>query len=184
MRQNKNIAIYGGSFDPVHLGHQEVVKKALKSLDIDRLFIIPTYISPFKTQFFAPPKLRLKWLKKLFKKNKKVKICIHEIKNKKPTPTYESVLHLQKKYDFSKCFLIVGADNLQNLTKWHEYEKLKKLVSFVVATRDDEKISKNLKKLKINVNISSTNLRKQPKKKFISKKIFKSVSKFYNKGRK
>ncbi len=179
-----NIAVYGGSFDPSHKGHEKVVKKALKALDINKLFIIPTYINPFKKSFFAPPKLRLKWVKKLWGKNDEIEICEYEIKNKKPTPTYETILYLYEKYNINKCYLIIGADNLKNLKNWHEYKELKKLVTFVIASRDDEKIPKNLKKLKINVNISSTNLREQPNKKFISKKIFKSVSKFYNKGKK
>ena len=61
-----NIAIFGGSFDPPHLGHQEIVNEALKSLHVDKLFIVPTHLNPFKKEFFAPSKLRLKWLKKLF----------------------------------------------------------------------------------------------------------------------
>ncbi len=176
-----NIAIYGGSFDPPHKGHEKIVKKALKKLPIDKLFIIPAWQNPFKKNFFAPPKLRSKWLKKLWGNNEKIQICTYEIDQKNPTTSYESINYIYKKYPIKKCYLIIGADNLKDLEKWHEYGKLKKKVIFVITHRNGIKIPKNLKKLKINVNISSTDLRLNPQRKFISKKIFKSVSKFYKK---
>ncbi len=181
----KNIAIYGGSFDPPHKGHEKVVKEALKTLDLDRLFIVPTYINPFKKEFFAPPKLRSRWSKKIWGKNSKISICKYEIKRKKPTPTYLTYKHLVKKYKPKKVYIIIGADNISSLSRWYKYKKLKSRVEFVVATRDGGFVPKDLQKLKINVNISSTLLRQNPKKRFISKKIFKSVKDFYTKkGRK
>lgn len=47
-KNSLNIAIFGGSFDPPHTGHDEIVKAALNALDIDKLIIIPTFCSPFK----------------------------------------------------------------------------------------------------------------------------------------
>ena len=61
------IAIFGGSFDPVHLGHIEIVKKALKNFDINKIIIMPNFLNPLKHSFSAPPTFRLKWLKKAFK---------------------------------------------------------------------------------------------------------------------
>ncbi len=173
------VAIYGGSFDPPHIGHEMIVKKALACLDIDRLFIVPTWLNPFKKNFFAPPHVRIKWVKRLWQENKKIQICTYEIDNKKPTSTYESVKYLKQNFNIEKCYLIIGADNLKNLDKWSNFELLRKEVEFVIASRDDIKIPENLKKLQINANISSTNLRDTLQKKFISPKIFKSVQKFY-----
>ncbi len=177
------IAIYGGSFDPPHIGHEMIVKKALKSLDIKTLFIVPTWLNPFKKSFFAPPNLRLKWIEKIWENEKRVKICTYELENKRATSTYETLCFLEKKYLITKCYLIIGADNLKNLEKWANFELLNKKVEFVIASRDDIKIPNNLKKLQINANISSTILRDTLQEKFISTKIFKSVEKFY-KGKK
>ncbi len=179
MKENINIAIFGGSFDPPHLGHCEIIKEALKSLDIDKLFIIPAFLNPFKKNFFAPPELRLKWLKKLYEDNEKIQICQYEINNSKPTPTYESVEHLHVNYNIKKCYLIIGADNLEKLTSWYNYELLKQKVEFVVASRDELHVGKDLKKLQINVNISSTVLRNRVQEEFIPKEIFTSVKDFY-----
>ena len=72
-------AIFGGSFDPVHLGHVEIVKKALKKPYIDEVIVVPNYLNPLKRSFCAPPELRLKWLRETFKNLPNVKISDFEI---------------------------------------------------------------------------------------------------------
>ncbi|PSM52324.1 fused nicotinate-mononucleotide adenylyltransferase / ribosomal silencing factor [Campylobacter blaseri] len=154
-----NIAIFGGSFDPPHNGHNEIIKKVLNTLDIDRLFIVPTFINPFKNSFFAPPNLRLEWIKTLWANLEKVEIFDYEIRQNRAVATIETVLQIHKTYEISNLFLIIGADNLENLEKWHRFDELKKLVKFVVATRDAIKVPLNLQKINLNVNISSTKIR-------------------------
>lgn len=130
-----NIALFGGSFDPPHIGHQMIVNTALKELDIDKLFIVPAYLNPFKKSYFAPPKKRYKWVKKLFKDNEKVEVLDFEIKKERSVPTIETVKYLYNTYDIDKFYLIIGDDNLKSLHKWKDYEKLKQMVTFVVVTR-------------------------------------------------
>ncbi|MEO1959082.1 MAG: nicotinate (nicotinamide) nucleotide adenylyltransferase [Nautiliaceae bacterium] len=173
-------AIFGGSFDPVHLGHIEVVKKALSELDIDKLIILPNYLNPLKHSFSAPPKLRLKWLRKVFKNHPKVEVSDFEIKKNRPVYTIESVKH------FKPSYFIIGSDNLKTLDKWKDIDKLKNMVEFVVATRGevDKKLLEkhNIKKiLKVNIPISSTEIR-NCKFKFLPKEIEKEIKEFYGKN--
>ena len=65
-----NIALYGGSFDPPHLGHVHVVHAALKTLDIDKIIVVPAFVNPFKSGTHAPAELRLKWLQEIFEDDK------------------------------------------------------------------------------------------------------------------
>ncbi len=175
------VAIFGGSFDPPHIGHEEIIKKALQNLDIDRLFIVPTYLNPFKEKFFAPPDLRLKWIKKLIKCYKNTQIITYEINKQRSVPTIETIKYISYLYDLDKIYLIIGADNLKNLHKWKEFDELKKLVHFVIASRNDIDIPKNLQKLQIDVNISSTLLRVDPKRKYLPKTIADEVIEYYKK---
>ena len=46
------VAIFGGSFDPPHIGHEEIIKQSLAKLDIEALFVVPTFLNPFKDDFF------------------------------------------------------------------------------------------------------------------------------------
>jgi len=173
------IAIFGGSFDPPHIGHEKIIQKALEKLDIDVLFVVPTYLNPFKKKFFAPPHLRYKWVKKLLLPYKKAKVLDYELKQNRPVPTIETVEYLKKRYPVDKIYLIIGADNLPTLHKWKEYDKLKKMVEFVVVTRDDTPIPEELQKLQLNVNISSTNLREKLDKKMLPKAVAEEIWEYY-----
>ena len=106
------IALFGGSFDPVHLGHIEVAKKALKELDVDKLIIMPNYLNPLKSSFSAPSKLRFKWLKEAFKEFKNVEISDYEIKKNRAVFSIETINH------FKPTYFIIGSDNLNTLHKW------------------------------------------------------------------
>ncbi len=174
-----NIAIFGGSFDPPHIGHEQVVQEALKTLHVEKLFIIPTYLNPFKKTFHADEKTRLMWLQKLFEDERKVEVLDFETNQKRAVPSIETVEFLLKNNTIEKIYLIIGSDNYETLYKWHRYEELKKLVEFVIATRDDVVLPKNLKKLSINVNISSSKLREKMDISFIPKKIENEVKKYY-----
>ena len=64
------VAIFGGSFDPPHRGHQEIVRRAVEKLDIDKLIILPAFLNPFKRSTLASPEQRLAWCRTLFGKMK------------------------------------------------------------------------------------------------------------------
>ena len=154
-----DLALFGGSFDPPHIGHEKIVSEALEALHVEKIFVTPSFLNPFKSEFSAPPSLRLKWLKELFGDDKKIEVLDFEVKQNRATPTIETVEFLEKNYDIDKFYLIIGADNLAKLHLWKEYEKLKSKVEFVIATRDGIISPKELKKIKINANISSSELR-------------------------
>ncbi len=174
-----NVAIYGGSFDPPHIAHEEIIKKSLAKLDIDALFVVPTFLNPFKTKYFAPANLRLKWVKKLLLETPKAKVLDFEIKQNRPVPSIDTIQYIIDNYNINTIYLIIGADNVADLAKWKDYDKLKKLVTFVVATRDGLNIPKNLQKLDINVTISSTSLRDNLKREYLPIMIADEILKFY-----
>ena len=151
------IAIYGGSFDPPHLGHYNIVIKSLEKLEIDKIIVLPNFQNPWKNSTKFSPQKRLELLKKLFKKYPKVEISDFEINNGRPTKTIESILHFSKIY--SKIYFIIGADNLAKLHLWDDFDKLEKILTFVIATRGEIQIPEKYIKLEIDFEISSTELR-------------------------
>ena len=83
----KNIALYGGSFDPPHIGHEAVVKALLDLNYIDKIIIMPTFLNPFKDGSTAPSSLRLDWLKEIYSDFKReVSALMKWIKTKKYLP--------------------------------------------------------------------------------------------------
>jgi nicotinate-nucleotide adenylyltransferase len=179
------IAIFGGSFDPIHVAHVIVVEEALKKLNIDMMIVVPTYLNPFKSSFYLNPETRFKLLKKVFKNFDKVQVCDYEINQQKTSYSIDTVDYLKNLYNPSKIYFIIGEDNLKSLDKWHEIDKLKELVEFVVASRkgfESEK-AKEFKNLDVNINISSTSLRDKIDLKYIPKEIKDDILNLQEKGK-
>lgn len=171
------IAIFGGSFDPPHIGHQQIVEKSIETLDIDALIIVPAYLNPFKTSSLADAQTRLDWCHRLFNDIENVIVDDYEIKEGKSTVTSQSVKHFSQRYHVK--YLIIGADNLSTLTQWHAYEWLNETVTWVIATRDEHHLDTDaLRKwelLSITSPISSTQIREEKDLQYVDIKIQDSV---------
>jgi nicotinate-nucleotide adenylyltransferase len=183
------LALFGGSFDPPHVGHYRIIEEALKKLQIDKLIIVPTFKNPWKKRFKAPPQTRFNWIEKvvfdiksknLDLKNSKTEIEVSdfEIQNGYPTPTIETVRGLTTWDD--EVFLIIGADNLQGIPKWDDFDEIDQRVKWVVATRNDIEIPEKYIKLEVDFDISSTQLRDKVDQEFVPKVIAKDVDAFYS----
>ena len=173
-----DIAIYGGSFDPPHIAHEKIVNLVLDNLKISKLFIIPTYLNPFKDKSFLDANIRLDLVKELFNKNERLEIIDYEVLQKQKVPTYNTIKYLQSIYEIDKIYLIIGADNLKNIHLWYNADKLKDLVEFVVISRDKYPLKhnyKNIKTISLNIDISSSKLREKMELKYIPLKIQQKV---------
>ncbi len=173
------VALFGGSFDPPHVGHEMIVDEAIKALHVEKIFVVPTFLNPFKGEFSAPAVLRYEWLCEMFKDNPKVEVLDFEVRQKRQVPSIETVKFIIKRYKPKKIYLIIGADNFAKLHLWKDYKELKSLVEFVIAPRDDIITPKELKKIKINANISSSELREDFNLSFIPRCIKNEVEEFY-----
>ncbi len=175
----KKIAIFGGSFDPVHLGHVALVVALKEACSLDSVLIIPANVSPHKTKVVPQEaKHRLYMLKKAFKDLSYCKVLPIEVQRTGPSYTVDTVLELKtngmvKKED--ALYLILGQDQLAGFSSWKHVERLMQEVVPLVASRtahatadDGAKIHQWLKDGMIetpNFEISSTNIRKRIHKK-------------------
>ncbi|MEA3433425.1 MAG: nicotinate (nicotinamide) nucleotide adenylyltransferase [Campylobacterota bacterium] len=171
------VAMFGGSFDPPHLGHQRIVEKAIKSLDIDKLLVVPAYLNPFKTSSLANAEQRLRWCHILFDDIPNVIVDDYEIKEGKSTTTSQSIKHFNTVYDVK--YLIIGSDNLSTLTRWYNFEWLNAHITWVIITRENHPVeTKDLREWKIltlDAPMSSTDIRRDLELHYVDKKIKKSV---------
>ncbi len=175
----KTIALFGGSFDPPHLGHYSIVHALLEIKEIDEIIVMPTYLNPFKDASFAPAELRLRWLKEIFKEERKVTVSDFEIQEEKKVPTITTVENLSKNCD--KIYLIIGADNLKDLHSWYRYSELEKLVTFMVAHRESISIPPCYADLQVEVNISSSEIRKKIQEEMLCRVNAKEIVQYYKK---
>jgi nicotinate-nucleotide adenylyltransferase len=130
------IALFGGSFDPVHLGHLLVAQAAREELDIARLFFIPAAQSPFKPESAptpAPERLRL--LRLALAGKTWCEIDEQEIQRGGVSYTIETLRDYAVRFPQAQLFYLIGADHLAQLPKWRAAEELARLVEFVVIPR-------------------------------------------------
>ena len=155
------VAVFGGSFDPPHYGHQQIVTEALKHLDIDKLIVLPAYLNPFKSGSLADASTRLAWCHTLFDTIPKVLVSDYEIKQQKSVKTAQSVKHFKAQYDVK--YLIIGADNLSTLTQWHDFAWLNETITWVIITRPgytlDTTMLRDWKVIALDAEISSSQIR-------------------------
>ncbi len=173
----ETIALFGGSFDPPHIGHKAIVE-ALDELEfIDKTVVMPTHLNPFKSKSHASSELRFQWLTEIFQHLNNVHIDNFEVTKKRKVTSLESVKHLLKKY--KKIYLVIGADNIASLPSWSNYQELSNLVTFIVASRDNIEVDHNYFKLDIDENISSSELRDVMKSSKIPKVCAVEIEKYY-----
>ncbi|WP_345989368.1 nicotinate (nicotinamide) nucleotide adenylyltransferase [Sulfurimonas sp. HSL1-2] len=171
------IAIFGGSFDPPHAGHAAVVSRVLDTLPIETLYIVPAYVNPFKRGTHAPPELRLQWLERIFASRERVRVSAFEIDQGRPVPSIETVRHFRE-ID-TDIYLIIGADNLDALTKWHAFDELDRMVTWVVASRKGSEVPEHYLRLDVDVDISSTELRSLEKTHLIPDSVREEIENYY-----
>lgn len=189
------IAIYGGSFNPMHIGHEKIVDYVLDNLNMDKIIIIPVGIPSHRENNLEQSDTRLKICKEIFKGNKKIEVSDIEIKSEGKSYTYDTLLKLIDLYgENNEFFEIIGEDSLKSLKTWKNYEELLKICKFIVFRRKDDKNiqideeflnNKNIIILENEYyNISSTEIRNMVKNNedisaFVNKKVKKLIEKEY-----
>jgi nicotinate-nucleotide adenylyltransferase len=161
------IALFGGSFDPVHHGHLLLAQDALEQLQLDRLVFIPAGINPHKLH--AAPKAdgmqRLRMLEAAVAGEERLAVDALELYREGPSYTVDTAETLQERWPEARLFLLLGEDNLPKLHTWHKIERLNQLVEFVCFGRPTERepVSAFPGKLRLNrrVDISSTEIRQR-----------------------
>ncbi len=132
----KRLGLFGGAFNPVHLGHLLVAQAAVEELGLDTLFFIPAFRSPFKQDNPpAPAELRLRWLRLALAGQTRFQTDDQEILRSGVSYTIETVRDYAKRFPGAKLFYLIGADNVAQLTAWREADELAKLIEFAALPR-------------------------------------------------
>ena len=135
----ERVGLFGGTFDPVHLGHLILAEAALEELDLDRIIFIPAGVSPFKQDHppGATPEARLAMLRSATAGELRFFVDDRELRRNGPSYTIETVRSLLGDHPGVRFLFLIGADNLPDLPKWHEIGELMNLVDFAVLNRGE-----------------------------------------------
>ena len=129
----KKIAIFGGSFDPIHNGHLYLITSILDSKIFEKLIVIPAG-DPWQKEMHASKLDRLA-MTQIALKGKRVDVDDCEVSRTGPSYAIDTAKHLIDDEPGAQYTWIIGSDALQNLATWHRLEELTKIVDFLVIIR-------------------------------------------------
>lgn len=161
------IALFGGSFDPVHHGHLLLAQDALEQLQLDRVIFIPAGVNPHKLHAApkAEPLHRLRMLQAAVAGEDRLEVDPVELQREGPSYTVDTAEAMQERWPEARLFMLLGEDNLQKLHTWHRIERLNQLVEFVCFGRSTEEPGPQktaaMLHLSRRVDISSTEIRQR-----------------------
>ena len=131
------IGLYGGSFNPVHLGHVGIAKRAIADLALDKLIVIPANVSPFKTEQPMPWD-RVEMVKAAFRDLEKTVVDLREVERGGVSYAIDTVRQIAAENPGAELFFVIGEDSVEGLPRWKDIEELKKLVTFKSYPRTSE----------------------------------------------
>ena len=133
------IGIFGGTFDPVHLGHIWTARSVKQELDLDKLYMVVAADPPHKPdENRTPGSIRYRMLDAALKDEEGIMPCDTELKRSGKSFTVDTVSHFRGQYRGAELFLIVGGDMLENFPQWREPRKILSMAKLVAVTRPDK----------------------------------------------
>jgi nicotinate-nucleotide adenylyltransferase len=177
------IGIFGGAFNPIHLGHLLTIEEVRDKLQLDKVWFIPTYVPPHKKALISYNHRRNMVLLAI-KDNRYFELCEIEKEREGKSWTIETLKELKKERPNDKLYLIIGSDQYVQLDTWKEPEHLKRYAKLVVMKRPGSIFnSRKVKSIRIvditQVDIASKDIRKELKQgKSIRYKVAEEVYKY------
>ncbi len=139
MLKDMKIGLFGGSFDPVHLGHLLVAQAAREEAGLDRVYFIPAAQSPFKPDAkMAGAEERARMLRLALAGDTRSEIDMQEIARGGVSYTIDTVRDYARRFPGAQLHYLVGADNVPKLGEWREAVELARLAEFLAIPRPGE----------------------------------------------
>ncbi|MBR3591391.1 MAG: nicotinate (nicotinamide) nucleotide adenylyltransferase [Clostridia bacterium] len=180
-----NIAIFGGTFNPFHIGHYEMLSSLCNLEHIDKVLVMPDKIPPHKDFDNVVDDIHRQNMCALVCDDfSKAELCLIEFEREGKSYTVDTIKLLKKKHPQDNFFVAIGGDMLSTLDTWYNWKKLITLTSFIAFKRegldDFDSAFKRIKHCGADIivienkitNISSTKLRKRIDKSLLPKKVY------------
>ena len=162
MEDLKKIAIYGGTFDPVHHAHLILAREAIETLGLEKVILVPAAISPLKKGApIASGDVRLAMLRAAIKAQPEFEVDECELLRPAPSYTIDTVEEIRRRECDVVLYCLIGEDNVEQLPQWHRFNELEKLVRFVVLDRTGKRPMHSYQLIHRRIDISATEIRRR-----------------------
>ena len=137
MAASRRIAVYGGTFDPVHNGHLEVARRILKLFALDEVLFMPAYVAPHKQKAIVSSAFhRYAMLVLATENDDRLRVSTVELDALERAYTVDTIAQLSKRFgDTTRLFFVMGADSWAEIETWRDWERLLQLCDHIVMTR-------------------------------------------------
>lgn len=137
MCAKQRIALYGGTFDPVHVGHLDVARRVSELFEIEKVIFLPAQVAPHKIgRPVTDPLHRYAMLVLATHGDPKLRVSTFEIEAPNRRYTVDTLSHFVSLFgDNSELFFMMGADSWVEITTWREWQRLLTLTNHIVVTR-------------------------------------------------
>jgi nicotinate-nucleotide adenylyltransferase len=133
------IGVFGGTFNPVHIGHLRAAEEVVEALDLERMVFVPSAGPPHKTDLaddrIAPAELRLEWIQLAIRRNPRFEVDPLEIERGGASYSVDTLRTLGARIAPEKPVFAIGHDAFVEIDSWREPEALFELAHFAVITR-------------------------------------------------
>jgi nicotinate-nucleotide adenylyltransferase len=137
MCAKRRIALYGGTFDPVHLGHLEVARKVAELFEIEKVLFVPAQVAPHKVgRSVSAPIHRYAMLALATQQEPRLSLSTFELDAPDRRYTVNTLEYFVRLFgEATDLFFIMGADSWSEITTWREWQRLLTMVNHIVVTR-------------------------------------------------
>lgn len=136
MCARNRIALYGGTFDPVHLGHLAIARRICELFEIDQVLFVPAQVAPHKIGRDVTPAIhRYAMLSLATQHDDRLLVSTFELDSSHPGYTVDTLDHFKNLLPESELFFIMGADSWAEISTWREWQRLLTMANHIVVTR-------------------------------------------------
>ena len=137
------LGIYGGTFDPVHLGHLLLARDALEQAPLDAVLFVPCRQSPHKLgRPLTAGAKRLAMLRLALKGEQRLWLSRCELDRPGPSFAIDTTHEVREAFPHARISWLIGADQLDRLHEWDRWAELRELAKFILLQRGDEPLNK------------------------------------------
>lgn len=155
------IAIYGGTFDPVHHGHLILAREAREQFGFEKVIFVPAAVSPFRSLPAASAQTRLSMLRVAIEGEEGFQFDDFELRRPPPSYTIDTIEEIRTRKGDAQMYYLIGEDNLPTLHTWHRFDELRKAVQFIVLDRTGRAPDHPYPIVHRKIDISATEIRKR-----------------------
>ena len=132
----RRVGLFGGTFDPPHLGHLALAEWARDALDLDRVIFMPAGAPPHKRRRdLSPAEARVRMTRLAVFGQPAFRVSTLEVRRRGPSFTVDTLRALKTRHPRARLYLLIGADSLDDFANWHEPREILKLATLAVAAR-------------------------------------------------